>query len=118
LTGILGSEVPDFEVDHDVAAQAQVVEEEIQIEVLLADRQVVLAADEGESDTEFQEERADVADQPALQVALMRLRSEAEEVEIVGVFQQLPGEIRLRRGERAGEVGHRTALSPVQPALD
>jgi methyl coenzyme M reductase subunit D len=54
--GILRLEVVDLEVDHNEAPQAQVKEEEIEVEVLVADLEVILAADKGEALAEFEEE--------------------------------------------------------------
>ena len=51
--GELRLELLDLELDHHEAAQAQVVEEEVKVVVVAANREVVLAADEGEPLAEF-----------------------------------------------------------------
>jgi len=63
LAGVLELEVVDLEVDDDEAPQAQVIEEKIEIEVLVADLEVILAADKGEAPAEFEEECAQAVEQ-------------------------------------------------------
>ena len=56
-------------------------------------------------------------DQAALQLALGNLRAEGEEVEIVGVLDELLGEIGLGGGERRLEVSGRLTLTAIEAAL-
>src|SRR5579859_6189831 len=53
-------------------------------------------------------------EQSVFEVAFMRLRAEAEEVEIVGVFEQLAREVGLRRRQSAVKVGERLALPRME----
>jgi hypothetical protein len=53
-----------------------------------------------------------------LDVAFLGLLAKAEEVEVIGIFQQLLCQLGLRRGQGAREVGQGPALAPVQIALD
>ncbi len=54
---------------------------------------MILAA--GEADAEVRQEVADVREQAAFEVALVRFRAEAEEVEVVGFIEELMREIGL-----------------------
>ena len=103
----------DLQVNDDEAAQAEVVEEQVEVEILAADLKVVLVADEGKAQPQLQQEGAQMLDQRPLQVALVGLRAQAEEVEGVRVFQQLLGQLRLWGGQRGREV----ALGSAQPLL-
>ena len=58
LPGVLRLKGGELEVDDHVAAQAYMVKEEIEVEILAANLQVVLAAEEGEADAEFEHEGA------------------------------------------------------------
>jgi hypothetical protein len=41
-------ELLDFQIDHHATAQTQVVEQQVEIKILVADIQTILAADKGE----------------------------------------------------------------------
>ena len=58
LAGVLGLELAFLQVDHDEAAQFQVVEQQIDVEIAVADLQVILAADEGEALAKFHRKRS------------------------------------------------------------
>ena len=87
------------------------IEEEVDEEFLVADRKAVLTSDEGEPDPEFEKELAQVVQQTALQIALVGIVAEGEEIEVVGIFGDVPREVGLRRGQRAVEVGDRFPLA-------
>src|SRR4051812_2255854 len=118
LAGVLGLEVRHLELDDDVAAQAEVVEEEVEEEVPAAHGQRILGADEGEAGAQLEEEATDLLDQPPVEVALLGLVAEVEEVENVGVFEGRAGEVGLRRGEDAVEVVEGLPLPAVEAGLD
>ena len=63
------------------------VEEEVQSEVLASNCERNLAADEGEADTEFDQELPQLGEKPSLQIALLRLRRERQEIEVVWSFK-------------------------------
>ncbi len=75
--------------------QLQMVEEDVQSEVLASNFERHLAADEGEADTEFDQELPQVGVKSFLKIALLRLRRERQEVEVVWVLQELLREVRL-----------------------
>jgi len=78
-----GLEVAGLELDDHVGAELQVVEEQVEVEVLAADLEVDLAADEGEAGAELEQEAGDVVDQRALDVPLVRFVANAQEVEAI-----------------------------------
>lgn len=77
-----------------------------------------IAADKGEAGAEFHEELAQVLQEATVDVAFAGVFGQAEEVEVVGVFQERHGELGLRRGQRALEVGGGGALAAVEVAVD
>ena len=69
------------------------VEEQVEVEVLVADGQRVLPADEGEAAAEFEQELFHVSEQAGFEFALVEGLFEGEEVEEVGVFEKLLREV-------------------------
>jgi hypothetical protein len=118
LAGVLGPEAAHLQVDHDEAAQAQVIEEQINVEVLAPHLQVNLAADPGEARSEGHEEFLKVAEQAGLELAFMKGLLQREEVKDVGILQQLGRKVGLGRRQRAREVGHRLPLPLMGAILD
>ena len=57
-------------------------------------------------------------EQPALQIALLRIGSQHQEVELVGVFGDLLCQIRLRRWKSPIKVGHCPALALMEGRFD
>ena len=70
FAGILGFEIAFFQIHDDEAAEVQMVEEEVDEKLAVADGEWVLAADEGEAAPELDEEFLDVGDKAGLQLAL------------------------------------------------
>ena len=62
---------------------------------------MILPTNKREADAEFEQKFPDVVKQTLFEVALMRVAANREEIEIVGVFERLPGEVGLRRRQRA-----------------
>src|SRR5262249_60680869 len=75
----LGLEGDRLQVDHHVAAELQVVEEEIEVEVLAPDVEVNLPADEGEADAELDEKLLDMVDEGLLHLAFPCIVGDREE---------------------------------------
>lgn len=97
LPGVLGLERSPLDLDDDVAAQAQVVEEQVEIEVALLEVQVILAPDERAALTQFDQELLQMGDQSELQLALTEVVLKSEEVEDVGVLERLLHHVGVRR---------------------
>ena len=81
------------------------VKKQVEAKLLAADFEWILAADEGKSHAKLQQKIADVLDESAFELTLLDLSCEGEEVEVVRVLNDLLGQFRLRRGQRAREVG-------------
>ena len=104
FAGILRLEVALFQIHDDEAAEMQMVEKEVEVKLAVADFEAVLAADEGEAATEFEQEFLDVGDEAGLQFALLEGLGEGEEVEEVRVLEQALGEAGVSAGQSGGEV--------------
>lgn len=63
LAQVLGLELAGLELDHHVAAQLEVIEQQIDEELVAAHIQQHLPADEGEACTQFQQKFGDMPDQ-------------------------------------------------------
>ena len=97
LPGVLGLELAFLQVDHDEAAELQMVEQQIDVEVAVADVQVDLAADEGEALAEFQQEAFELMQEFGFQLPLVEGLFEREEVEDVRILEGLLHQVGLRR---------------------
>jgi hypothetical protein len=75
------------------------VEEEIEFEIFSSNLKRNLAPDKGESHSQFDEELAQVREEFSFEVALLRLFRESQEIEVVGVLDELLSEIGLWRRE-------------------
>jgi hypothetical protein len=109
LPHVLGLELPGLELDDDVAAKLQVVEEEVDPELLRPHLERHLAPDEREPLAELEQEVSDVPHEPLLDHALLGVFGDAEEVELVGVLERLAREVRLGA---AGSVAAKFVLAP------
>jgi hypothetical protein len=72
-----------------------VIEEEIEVVVLTGDFEMILAADEREPLAELEDQRAQMFDQPSLKIPLQHFGSERQEIEAIGVFENLLREFGL-----------------------
>ena len=108
LAGILGLELAFLQVDDDEAAQPQMVEQQVDVEVVVADVEMDLPADEGEPLPQFEQEafQIDGADLVS-EFPLVERLVEREEVEDVGVFERLLDEVGLRRRQQPVESSSR-----------
>jgi hypothetical protein len=75
------------------------VEKRVDEEFIARHFQAKLATDEGKPGPQFQQEAGDVADEGIFDVALVGLIAKAQEVEVVGILEDLGGEPGLGRGE-------------------
>ena len=81
-----------------LSAKPEVTKQQVNTKFLSTDFERVLAADKGEADTELQEEIADMLDQGALEFTLSGFWGEAQEIEVVGVLDDLLRQLRLGNG--------------------
>ena len=117
LAGVLGFELALLQVDDDERPQPQVVEEQVYVEILVADVEAVLPADEGEALAEFEQELLQMADEFGFELAFLEWLGQSEKVEDVGVFERLLREVRLRRGVNIGPGGRIVIPADVRAAL-
>lgn len=96
---MLGFELTDLELDHDVSELLDVEEHEIGVVVGSVDVEVALSADEGEPASELQQRFLQSIHQGAFDVAFSGSGGQGEEVEEVGVWGQAVGEVRGGRAE-------------------
>jgi len=118
LAGVLRLERRRLQVNNHEASELQVVEEQVQPEVLSTHLKRHLAPDKGEPYAEFDEKLTQVFEKAPFEVALLRFRSEGEEIEVVGIFDELLCQIGLRRRESRLEVRQCFSLPPVEAAFD
>ena len=118
LAGELWPELAHFQINDDIAVQLDVVEEEIQIEILLTNLKMILAAEKGEANAKFEHECLQVLEQTAFEIAFDRVIVEGQEVEVVRIFEQILDKIGLRTGERAHKVGRRLTLAEMKRRID
>ncbi len=94
------------------------IEEEVEVEILIAHLHVDLAADQREADAEFEEKLFDLRHQGVLDGPLVGVFAQVEEIEEAGVLGDLLGEVGLRWGESGLEIRNRLALPGVQARPD
>jgi hypothetical protein len=79
---------------------------------------VDLTADERKAGAQFHEKILKVAKQAGFEFALVEGFFQSEEIEEIGVFQELGREVRLRRRQGALEIGDGLAVTFVRATLD
>ncbi|MNI70254.1 hypothetical protein D3C73_1260560 [compost metagenome] len=101
---MLGLELARLEFDDHIAAQLEVIEQQVDEELVTTNIQQHLLADEGKACAQFQQELGDMLDQSVFDLTLLRIKRQAEEVEAVRIFQRLAGQVGLRFRQVALEV--------------
>ena len=81
----LGLELLNLEFHHDEAAQAKMVEEQVQVVVLSSDLEVVLATYKSKAFAKLQDKGAKMFKKAKLQLSFGHLRPKGQEVEAVGI---------------------------------
>lgn len=97
LACVLRLERAGLQIDDNEAPEFEVIEEEVDLVVLAGDLQPVLTANEGEARSQFEEELLDVLNESGFYVSLISILGQCEEIEVVGIFQELLGQIGLGR---------------------
>jgi predicted glycosyl hydrolase (DUF1957 family) len=72
LSGVFGFEAADFQIDDNEAAKAEVVKEEVDVEIVVANIQMDLPAHVCEAGAEFYQEVLKVTEQAGFEFALMK----------------------------------------------
>jgi hypothetical protein len=73
-------------------------------ELVVVEFEAPLAADEGETMAQLEEEPLDLGDERSLQVALSERGGKGEELEVVRVFGQLLHQLGVHSRQHVGEV--------------
>ena len=115
---VLGFEGSAFQIDDDEAAQLEVIEKEVDVEIVVSEFEVDLATDKREAGAEFDEELAEVLHQPEFEIPLTCGVAEGEKVEVVRIFYDLLGEIGLGIWQGLFEIGDRLAFTLVEIGFD
>lgn len=102
--------------ESDLTGGAPGSEEEAQPVLSALDPQSILAVDESGADPEFEQEVAQVCEERAFELTLLRLRTEAQEIQVVGGLEQVAGEVRLRTGQCPLKVRNRPPLARRGPS--
>ena len=99
LAGVAMFECSHLEVDQQVTAKAAVIENEIDIIVLVADRDALLPGFEAEPGAEFEQKTLQVIEQSAFEIglAVMGFLRQSDEFKHVGIADQI-GDNRRRVG--------------------
>jgi hypothetical protein len=93
LACIAGFEGAGLEFYDDIAPKLEMVEKEVEVEILVANLEMHLPTDKGETRSQLQKELLDMVDEGLLDLGLAAGIGGAEEVEKVGVFENLDGEV-------------------------
>jgi len=118
LAGIFRSEFALLELDDHKCAQAQVVEKQIDVELLVSDIELVLPPDKSKPLAKLQQEFFQVADQFGFQLAFVERFGQGEEIENIGILEGLLHQVRLMRRQRQGEIGPGLAVPGMGLRLD
>jgi len=98
--------------------KANVIKEQVNIEHLVPDVERDLASDKGKTAAEFQKPIAEMDQEAALDLPLLRLAGVGEEIKVVRVSQDLLGQVGVRGRKRGLEVGDRLPFPLAKSALD
>src|ERR1700736_2889123 len=101
------------EFDNDVAAQLEMIEEQIDIEILVTNLEQDLSPDERKSGADFQQEALNVINECLLNFALSPWIGGAQEVKQVRVFENMCCHIRLRGRQSRFEVADRFPIAQM-----
>src|SRR5262245_9774377 len=91
-----------LELEDDKAPESQVIEEQVQVKVLPADLEWILAPHKSEPFSELEDQGPNMLEQPGLQRTLAYLGAQRQEVERVRVLDELLRQIRLLGRQSAG----------------
>lgn len=84
-----------LELDHHVATQLHVVEQQINEELIATHIQENLLADERKTSAQLQHKVGDVFDQGIFYVALLRIQGQTEKIKTIRIFQRLTRQRRI-----------------------
>ena len=114
MSCIAGFEGAGLEFDDDIAPELEMVEKEVEVEILVTYLEMNLPTDKGKTGSQLQKELLDVVNEGLLDLGLAAGIGGAEEIEKIGVFKNLDGEVRVGRREGGGKV----VLSFADPRME
>ena len=94
------------------------VEKEVEVEILVANLEMHLPTDKGETGSQLQKELLDVVDEGLLDLGLSAGICGAKKVEEVGVFEKLRCHVRVDGGHGEGEVALGATGTEMEAVLD
>ena len=118
LAGMFRFESMGLEFNDDVTFQPRVVEKQVDKEFIASHFHAKLTPHERKPGAELQQEAGDMADEGIFDIALMSFIAETEEVEVVGILENLRGKPGLRPWEALIKIRHRRTLPEVELVLD
>jgi hypothetical protein len=118
LSGIAGFEGAGLEFYDDIAPELEMVEKEVEVEILVANLEMHLPTDKGETGSQLQKELLDVVDEGLLDLGLAAGICGAKKVEEVGVFEKLRCHVRVDGGHGEGEVALGATGTEMEAVLD
>ena len=114
LAGMLGLEVTHLEFEDKIAMQTDMVEEQIDVEGSAVHGDWELTAYEGKPSAQFQEKIAQMAQEPILDLAFPGRCRHGQEIEVVGVLENLLRQIGFQGRQGSFEVCKRLPFPLVQ----
>ena len=117
FAGVFGLEIAALEVDYHITAQFQMVEQQVDVKILLADIKMILSSNEGKALPELQQKFFQMGDKTSFQFAFVKTWLQGQEVEEIGVFQRLLHQIGVGWGQAAGKVAGGSPLPEVSPGF-
>jgi hypothetical protein len=118
LSGIAGFEGAGLEFYDDIAPELEMVEKEVEVEILVANLEMHLPTDKGETGSQLQKELLDVVDEGLLNLGLSAGICGAKKVEEVGVFEKLRCHVRIDGGHGECEVALGATGTEMESVLD
>jgi hypothetical protein len=113
-----GLELSSFQLDDVVAAELDVVQEQVDEELVAAHVQQHLSPDEGKACTQFEQKFGDVFDQGMFHFALLCFVGQPQKVKAVRVSDGLQRKVRLGLGQAGFKISHGHAAALVQAGFD
>lgn len=118
LACVFGLEVTALELDHHMAAQLQVIEKQVDVELFIAHGEPVLEPHECKALPEFEQEFFQMTHQRRFQLPLVKAGLQGQEIKDVRVFERLLNQIGVRGRQPRRKIADRIALPLVRAARD
>ena len=107
-----------FQFDHHIAAQAQMVKEQVEIKVTVSYLQVNLPSHKGKSLSKLQQKLLDMVDQFLFQLGFAARIGCTKKVKNIRIFENLGGHVRIGWWQGGMKIVDGLALAFMEPILD